>query len=150
MGKYKTDNLDLAAYLLTKGYEPLKTKYKSAILCEYTYPVECEKLAKSFFLGNVQCDLQKFLYARYFLKQLTKKLASIQDKKETKDYKEQYAEFNGNTYWFLGSNGLVHQAIFENNKRHIDRKEAGNYYPSESLAKLASKAKVSQSSGGSS
>jgi len=141
MKNYKTDNLDLAAYLLTKGYEP-QVKYKSPILCQYTYPIEVEKPVRQFLTGNVVCNIQKFLYARYALKQLTKKLGSLREKEKTEDYREQYAEFNGQSYWFIGESGLAHQAIFTNNKKHIERKESGNYYPSEALAKLGAKAKL--------
>jgi len=145
MKTYKTDNLDLAAYLFTKGYEP-QVKYKSPTLCQYSYPIEVEKQVKQFLTGNVVCNLQKFLYARYALKQLTKKLGSLVEKEKTEDYREQYKELNGTSYWFIGVSAQPHQAIFVNTKKHIERKESGNYYPSKQLAELGAKTKLAQSS----
>ncbi len=145
MKTYKTDNLDLAAYLLTKGYEP-KVKYLSEILCTYTYPIEVEKVAKQFLQGNVVCSLHKFLYSRYTLKQITKKLTSVQEKAKIKEHKNQYKEYVGQAYWFIGDGGAVHNTLFALTDKHILRKENGNMYPSEELAKLGAKTKLANAS----
>lgn len=122
---------------MTKGYEP-KTKYISPVLCEYTYPEEAAKFAKTFFLGNAQVNVQKFLYCRYALKQKTKKLHSIREKTVTEEHFDEYAELDGQKYWFISDTGIVHEAIFRLTKKHVSRKEDGNYYPTEELAKLGS------------
>lgn len=140
MKKYKTDSLDLAAYLMTKGFEPKKTIHLSNVLCEYSYSNDVEKYVKTFFLGNAQVNVTKFLYARYHLKRTTNKLGTIKNKEEKEDIRGQYSEYDGEVYWFIGSSGLVHKCIFDSRKiRDIERKQNGNYYPSEELAKLGEK-----------
>ena len=134
MKNYKTKSLDLAAYLFTKGYEP-KVKYLSEILCEYTYPSEVEKLVKSFLLGNVQCNLQKFLYARYALKQLTKKLEGIEKGETVKERKARNAEYIGKKYYTIVDNYIV-EFIYGKDEVHEQRRLAGNYYPTKELAQL--------------
>lgn len=142
MKYYKTDSLDVAAYLMTKGFEPKKTVYLSNVLCEYKYPIECERYAKTFFLGNAQVNVTKFLYARYHLKRTTNKLSTIKEKDIKEDIRKEYKEFDGEVYWFLGGNGLPHKGIFDSNKiRDIQRKQSGNYYPTEELANLGAKHK---------
>ena len=140
MKKYKTDSLDLAAYLMTKGIEPKKTVLLSNVLCEYSYPIDVEKYVKTFFQGNAQVNVTKFLYARYHLKRTTNKLGMIKDKETKEDIRGKYSEFDGEVYWFIGASGLTHKCIFDSKKmRDIERKQDGNYYPSEELAKLGAK-----------
>ena len=69
---YKTNSLDIAGYLVANGYE-CELKRLGPRYCEFKFNEtdECTKLAKKFLKGEAVMSIQKFMYSRTHLKNMS-------------------------------------------------------------------------------
>ena len=122
---YRTNNLDLAAYLVTKGNTP-KVKYIHSSMGEFTFSGDLSKQAQTFYSGEAQVNLLKFIANRLMLK---KALVDNGTKNGLrKPTTEKYKDLVGNKYYYLDANNNPLMAIFGKQVIHSERKDAGNYY----------------------
>lgn len=132
--KTKINNLDLAAYLVTKGYV-CKVKHIHPTMGEFAFSEDLEKQVATFYKGDAQVNLLKYIGNRLMLK----KALTDQGVKaglinpSTNKYKDLW----NTTYWYLDDQKVVRSNIFGKSTLHSARKDAGNYYKSEAEAKRA-------------
>jgi len=121
--KYKTNNLDLAAYLVTKGNE-CNVKYIHTSMGEFRFKEDLSKQATVFYKGNAQVNLLKYIANRLMLKkQLGDK--GIKDNK-IRPTSNKYKHLVGNKYWYLDKNNEPVLAIHGKQLVHTERKDSEN------------------------
>ena len=122
---YKTNNLDLAAYLVTKGNAP-KVKYIHTTMGEFIFAGDLTKQAAKFYSGEAQVNLLKFIANRLMLKKaLVDNGTKVGIIRKTTN---KYAELVGSKYWYLDTNNNPVMAVFGKQVIHSERKDAGNVY----------------------
>jgi predicted house-cleaning noncanonical NTP pyrophosphatase (MazG superfamily) len=132
MAKYKTNNLDLAAYLLTLGFEP-KIAHKSMVFAEFVFDEEALKHVPYFLEGSAKVNLAHYLYTRTYLKTLNRRLGGSEVAEVAQDKND---EFLGRTYFYI-DDGQVYHSVFGKAPIHAERRENGNYYKTKGLANMA-------------
>mgnify|MGYP000220314358 CR=1 FL=1 len=125
--KYKTNNLDLAAYLLTKNQQPIKIKYLTDIYGEFIFEKTktLTDAVERFQKGRVEVNLTNYIYHRLELKKQLKKEA---------DYKKQitikkYARKTDTIFWYIDENNKIQHATYDpNNPLHKKYRDEGNFF----------------------
>ncbi len=125
MAKYRTNNLDLAAYLVTKGNE-CRVSYIHATMGEFVFADVAEKQAAAFYRGDAQVNLLKYIANRLMLK---KDLVGRGEQqglrtKSTPKYKDLW----NTKYYYIDSLGNPLAAVFGKQIVHAQRKDSGNYF----------------------
>lgn len=128
---FSTINLDLAAYLLTKGYECSVTRLE-ADRAEFSF-ARSWWLAfhvKRFHGGMVRIDLSHFMYMRTHLKMRTK-LRTI-EALPVNPYPVTTMKL-GQSYWYTEGDQVYH-AVYGHHKPHTTRIQEGRAFGNRSQA----------------
>jgi hypothetical protein len=130
----KTKDLNLSAYLLTRGLELTRTTHHTAVSGTWTFATDITKASKLYYQGKVTVNLATYERNRKTLKEL------LRGKFTEKQQAAFQAEMSGTGYWYL-QDGNVLYALYGKNPIHNERKAVGNYYPTKELAELGLKHK---------
>lgn len=132
--KTKINNLDLAAYLVTKGHV-CKVKHIHTTMGEFIFNENLDKQVSIFYKGDAQVNLLKYIGNRLMLK----KALTDQGKKDglINPTTHKYKHLWNTTYWYLDDQKEVRSNIFGKSTLHSERKDNGNYYETDAQAKKA-------------
>jgi len=139
MLNFKTNNLDLTAYLVTLGHELKKAHYIHDSMGEFVFKGrgQVRADAQQFFMGEVHVNLHQYLANRFMIKhQLkgqrilnNKKTVKKEEKEETAENEKNYQELYRTTYYYKNKlTGDYEHATFGKQAIHRERLEAGNFY----------------------
>lgn len=126
----KTQSLDEAVFLVTKGFRYTKVRAIAQIHSEWTFDDcwELEDAVKEFWSGSPTVNIQQWLMIRTHMKMEQKRLLSCTVKEVKQQVVRDMRHPNGTQYWFINALGHVQHATYGKAKSHNKRIDQGNFY----------------------
>lgn len=126
----KTQSLDEAVFLVTKGFKYTKARAIAEIHSEWTFYDcwELEDASKEFWSGSPMVNIQQWLMIRGHMKMEQKRLLRGKHKEVKEKVLRDMRHPTGTQYWFINSHGKVQVATYGKSRSHNKRIDEGNFY----------------------
>jgi hypothetical protein len=126
----KTQSLDEAVFLVTKGFRYTKARAIADIHSEWTFDDcwELEDASKEFWSGTPMVNIQQWLMIRGHMKMEQKRLMRGKHKERKEQVVREMVHPNGTQYWFINGHNKVQHATYGKAKSHNKRIAEGNFY----------------------